>query len=285
MKEKIISFNGMDICTENVGNPEDPAILLIMGAMSSLDWWDEDFCSALASKGRYVIRYDHRDLGKSVVYEPGSANYTITDLADDAIRVLDAYSLEKAHVVGMSMGGMVGQILAIRNPERIQTLTLIASSVFGMEQEKLPPMDQKILDYHGKSATLDWSDREAVVSYLAGGWKTLAGSKPFEEERMNRLAEREMNRAKQLQSRFNHAFLGGGEEFYDRMGEISVPVVVIHGTEDPALPFEHGKALARTIPRSQLISLEGSGHELHRTDWDTIIASLVKTSSLVENNR
>ncbi|KSU84393.1 Pimeloyl-ACP methyl ester carboxylesterase [Fictibacillus enclensis] len=285
MKEKIISINGMDICTENFGEPEDPPILLIMGAMSSLDWWDEDFCSALAAEGRYVIRYDHRDLGKSVVYEPGTSNYTITDLADDAIHVLDAYALEKAHVVGMSMGGMVCQILAVRNPQRVQSLTLIASSVFGTEQEKLPPMDQKILDHHGKGSSLDWSDRDAVISYLAGGWRTLAGSKPFEKERMYRLAGREMNRARQLQSRFNHALLGGGEEFYDRMGEIAVPAVVIHGTEDPALPFEHGKALARAIPHSQLISLEGSGHELHRTDWDTIIASIVKTSSLIENNR
>ncbi|MDN4524619.1 alpha/beta fold hydrolase [Fictibacillus fluitans] len=285
MKEKIISCNGMNICTENFGKPGDPAILLIMGAMSSLDWWDEDFCSALASKGRFVIRYDHRDLGKSVVYEPGTSNYSITDLADDAIQVLDAYSLEKAHIVGMSMGGMVGQILAVRYPQRVLSLTLIASSVFGTEQEKLPPMDPKVLEHHAKNASIDWSDREAVIAYLADGWKTLAGSKPFEKERMYRLAEREVDRARQLQSRFNHALLGGGEEYYDRMGEIAVPAVVIHGTEDPALPYEHGKALARAIPHSQLISLKGSGHELHHIDWATIIESIARTSSPVENHR
>ncbi|WP_026677915.1 alpha/beta fold hydrolase [Fictibacillus gelatini] len=279
MREQILKINKVDICAESFGNHKDPAVLLIMGAMSSLDWWDEDFCLRLADRGRFVIRYDHRDLGRSVTYDPGTSNYTITDLADDAVGVLDAYSIEQAHIVGMSMGGLIGQILALRYPERILTLTLIASSVFGTEMEKLPPMDQRILDYHAKSASLDWTDREAVISYLAGGWKTLSGSKPYEQSRMYKLAEREASRARQLPSRFNHAMLQGGEEYYDRMGEISVPCLIIHGTEDPALPFEHGLALAKAIPHAELMALDGSGHEIHSEDWDSIINSVVKFSS------
>lgn len=135
MSEQILKINKVDICTESFGNPEDPAVLLIMGAMSSLDWWDDDFCLRLADSGRFVIRYDHRDLGRSTVYEPGTSNYTITDLADDAAGVLDAYSIERASIVGMSLGGMIGQILALRYPERVNTLTLIASSVFGTVME------------------------------------------------------------------------------------------------------------------------------------------------------
>ncbi|WP_340371972.1 alpha/beta hydrolase [Peribacillus sp. FSL E2-0218] len=279
MSEQIVKINKVDICTESFGNSKDPAVLLIMGAMSSLDWWDENFCIRLAEQGRFVIRYDHRDLGRSTVYEPGTSNYTITDLADDAAGVLDAHSIEQAHIVGMSMGGMIGQILALRYPERVTTLTLIASSVFGTVMEELPPMDQSILDHHAKSASVDWANKESVIAFLADGWKTLAGSKPYEQERMYKLAKREAERAKQLPSRFNHAMLAGGDEYYDRMGEITAPVLIIHGTEDPALPYEHGLALAKAIPQASFVTLEGSGHEIHREDWDDIIDSVKKLTS------
>jgi pimeloyl-ACP methyl ester carboxylesterase len=279
MTERILKINNVDICTESFGNAKDPAILLIMGAMTSLDWWDEEFCLRLADKGRFVIRYDHRDLGRSTIYEPGTSNYTITDLADDAAGVLDAYHIEQAHIVGMSMGGLTGQILALRYPDRVLTLTLIASSVFGTEMEKLPPMDQNILDYHAKSASVDWLNRDAAIAYLAGGWKTLAGSKPFEQERIYKLAAREADRAKHLPSRFNHAMLQGGDVYFDRMDEISVPVLIIHGTEDPALPYEHGLALKKAIPYSELVTLDGTGHEIHSEDWNQIIDSVIKLSA------
>ncbi|MBD1382708.1 alpha/beta fold hydrolase [Metabacillus arenae] len=279
MSEQIVKINKVDICTESFGNSKDPAVLLIMGAMSSLDWWDENFCLRLADQGRFVVRYDHRDLGRSTIYEPGTSNYTITDMADDAAGVLDAYSIEQAHIVGMSLGGLIGQILALRYTDRVSTLTLIASSVFGTEMEKLPPMDQSILDHHAKSASIDWSNREATISYLADGWKTLVGSKPYEQERLYKLAEKEADRAKQLPSRFNHAMLQGGDVYFDRLGEISVPVLIIHGTEDPALPYEHGLALAKAIPHAELLTLDGSGHEIHSEDWDQIIDSVVKLSS------
>ncbi|MCM3706830.1 alpha/beta fold hydrolase [Cytobacillus firmus] len=279
MREQIVKINNVEICTESFGNPKDPAILLIMGAMTSLDWWDEDFCIRLADQGRFVIRYDHRDLGRSTTYEPGTSHYTITDLADDAAGVLDAYQIDQAHIVGMSMGGLTGQILALRYPERVLTLTLIASSVFGTVMEKLPPMDQSILDHHMKSASIDWTDRNAAISYLAGGWKTLAGTKPFEHERMHKLAAREVDRATHLPSRFNHALLQGGEEYYDKSDAISAPVLIIHGTEDPALPYEHGLALKKAIPHSELMTLDGTGHEIHSEDWDQIIDSVIKHSS------
>jgi pimeloyl-ACP methyl ester carboxylesterase len=102
MSEQILKINNVEICTESFGDSQDPAVLLIMGAMSSLDWWDEDFCLRLADKGRFVIRYDHRDLGRSTTYDPGTSNYTITDMGDDAAGVLSAYSIEQAHIVGMS---------------------------------------------------------------------------------------------------------------------------------------------------------------------------------------
>ncbi len=280
MKQQLLKTNKVDINTESFGNPSDPAVLLIMGAMSSLDWWDTAFCERLAAAGRYVIRYDHRDLGQSVVYDPGTSNYTITDLADDAIGILDAYSIEKVNIMGMSLGGMIGQIMAIKHPERVLSLTILGSSVFGSEQAELPQMDQKILDFHGKSASINWSDQEASVAYLAEGWAVLSGSKPFEKERMYALAEREYTRAKQIQSRFNYMYLGGGEEYLDRMSEINVPTIILHGTEDRALPFEHGQALAKAIPHAELVTLDGTGHELHSDDWEIIIDAIVRNSSV-----
>lgn len=279
MTERILNINNVEICTESFGNPKDPAVLLIMGSMSSLDWWDEDFCLLLADQGVFVIRYDHRDLGRSTIYPPGTSHYTVTDMADDAAGVLGAYSIEQAHIVGMSLGGMIGQVLTLKYPECVLTLTLLASSVFGTVMEELPPMDQRILDHHARSASMDWSNREVAIRYLADGWKTLAGSKPYEQERMVKLAEREYDRAKQLPSRFNHALLQGGEAYYNRMNEISIPVLIIHGTEDPALPYEHGLALAKAIPHGELVPLYGSGHEIHSEDWDQIIDSIIKFHS------
>jgi pimeloyl-ACP methyl ester carboxylesterase len=279
MTERILNINNVEICTESFGNPKDPAVLLIMGSMSSLDWWDEDFCLRLADQGVFVIRYDHRDLGRSTIYPPGTSHYTVTDMADDAAGVLGAYSIKQAHIVGMSLGGMIGQVLTLKYPERVLTLTLLASSVFGTVMEELPPMDQRILDHHAKSASIDWSNREVAIRYLSDGWKTLAGSKPYEQERMVKLAEREYDRAKQLPSRFNHALLQGGEAYYNRMNEISIPVLIIHGTEDPALPYEHGLALAKAIPHAELVPLYGSGHEIHSEDWDQIIDSIIKFHS------
>ncbi len=104
MTEKIFKINGIDICTESFGNPKNPAILLIMGATCSMVYWDEEFCEQLANSGAFVIRFDNRDVGRSVAYEPGTSNYSVTDMAEDAIGVLDAYHIDQAHLFGMSLG-------------------------------------------------------------------------------------------------------------------------------------------------------------------------------------
>ena len=106
MNHLTIHTDNISLYTENFGNINDPAVLLIMRAMASGIWWPDGFCTELASRGRYVIRYDHRDTGKSTSYEPGSVGYDVEDLADDAVRVLDAYGIDRAHFVGMSLGGL-----------------------------------------------------------------------------------------------------------------------------------------------------------------------------------
>jgi len=124
----MIEANGVELCSEPFGDPRDPAILLIMGIGASMLWWDEDFCGMLAERGRFVIRYDHRDTGRSVSYAPGEPAYTGADLVADAAGVLDAYAIGAAHLVGVSAGGACAQVLALERRRLVRSLVLISSS-------------------------------------------------------------------------------------------------------------------------------------------------------------
>ncbi|MBE5107497.1 alpha/beta hydrolase [Bacillus thuringiensis] len=282
MNEKINKINGIDICTESFGNSADPAVLLIMGAMCSMVYWDEEFCQQVADTGRYVIRYDNRDVGRSTAYEPGSTHYTVVDMADDAIGVLDAYHIDEAHIVGMSLGGMIAQIMALRNPQRVLSITLIASGIFGSEDNNrnLPPIDEKILTYHANATKLNWSDEESVANYLVAGSALLCGPKhKFDEKRVYKQVKQEIKRANNLLSMFNHSLLKGDDYYEGKLKEINTPTLVIHGTEDIVLPYEHALALVNEISHASLLTLEGSGHEIHCDDWNHIIKAISNHTS------
>ncbi|HEY3740619.1 MAG TPA: alpha/beta fold hydrolase, partial [Bryobacteraceae bacterium] len=264
------------IHSETFGERGNTPVLLIMGASASMLWWPDEFCARLAAARRFVMRYDHRDTGESTCYPPGAPGYSLDDMADDALRVLDRYGIGRVHVVGMSLGGIIGQMLAIRTPERVATLTLIASTPFGPEAVGLPPFDPKILEYHKNGATVDWNDREAVVNYMANGWALLSGSAhPVDMAMIHAIAEREVTRSRNLPSMFNHALLKGGTEVWGRLQSIKTPTLIMHGTEDPVLPFPHGEALARAIHGARFIPFEGMGHELHPNDWDRMLDEIV----------
>lgn len=283
MSEKIRKINGIDICTESFGNPTHPPVLLIMGAMCSMVYWDDEFCQSLADSGCYVIRFDNRDVGRSITYPPGESHYTVVDMADDAVGVLDSYGIDQAHLVGLSLGGMIAQIIAVKYPQRVLSMTLIASSIFGSDDNDrgLPPMDKKILAYHADGAALDWSDEEAVAKYLVKGSSLLCGSKhDFDEDRACKQVKREIKRANNLLSMFNHALLTGDDAYEGKLKEINAPALVIHGTDDTILPLEHGIALAKEIPNAFLLTLDGTGHEIHFDDWDTIIKAISNHTSL-----
>lgn len=276
--EKILKINGVDICAESFGDRNDPAALLIMGAMASMIWWDEEFCKRLAERGRYVIRYDNRDVGRSTAYEPGTINYDIADMAEDAVGVLAALGIERAHFIGMSLGGMISQIVALKYPEKVLSLSFIASGGLFSDPE-LPSINQNVLDYHSKGSGIDWSDRSETVEFMVGGWRLLSGSgRKFIDGEARKLAETEFDRANNLQSMFNHAQLKGGEEYTDRMNEIKSPTLIIHGTDDPVLPYQHALALKKAIRNSRLVTLDGVGHEIHRDDWDRIVEELIAVS-------
>ena len=176
MTPKTIEADGISLFTEALGDPADPAVVLVMGAMSSGVWWPEDFCHALAERGRFVVRYDHRDTGRSTSYPPGESLYTPEDLADDIVRVLDGYGLDRADLVGMSLGGYLSQLVALKYPDRVRTITLIASERLALADPSMPAMDPAILEYHAGAGGLDWSDRDAVVEHQVGAWRLLSGT-------------------------------------------------------------------------------------------------------------
>ena len=274
-----MQVNGVELCVETFGARADPAILLIMGAAASMDWWEDDFCERLAAGPRFVIRYDHRDTGQSVSYAPGAPGYTGDDLIADAIGVLNALGVDRAHVVGQSMGGALAQVLALEHPGRVASLTLIATSPAGPGEPDLPDMTAEGRAAFAQVTEPDWSDRAAVIDYATELSRACAGrSRPFDERGTRALWERVLDRTTNIESSMkNHyATEGGGGRWRERLATLEMPALVVHGTEDPMFPVAHGEALAREIPGAELLVLEGSGHELARRDWDVVVPAILR---------
>ena len=288
--ERMIEGNGIEICTDSFGDPADPAILLVMGAGASMLLWDVEFCERLADGGRFVIRYDNRDTGKTTSCPPGEPNYTIQDMAADGPAVLDAYGIEKAHIIGASMGGMIMQLIGLNHPERVLTLTPImstpnpAATLDAMDDAAggatLSPPTPEVLEAIAATGPLDWSDREAVLENRITMFKVLTGSAyPYEESR-NEIFAAEIDRAVSMASTMNHGpAIAQSETWHERLGGLSFPTLVIHGTDDPILPFDHGEALAAAIPGAQMLALEGVGHELPTGVQDVVVSAILAHTS------
>jgi len=271
----MIEANGVELCTEPFGEPDDPPILLVMGIGGSMLWWDEGFCRMLADGGRFVIRYDHRDAGRSVTYEPGRPEYTGADLVADAAGVLDAYDITSAHVVGVSAGGAFAQLLALDFPDRVLSLVLISTSPATPGRRGLPSATQRYARFLA-TAEVDWSDADSVTEYLVDYSRMLAGGqRPFDEAAVSELVRRDVERARSIAASQNHGAIPEGEVSRESLSSIAVPTLVIHGSADPMFPLEHGQALAEEIPRARLLTLEGAGHGVDRADWETIVRAIV----------
>jgi pimeloyl-ACP methyl ester carboxylesterase len=277
-----VSANGVHLCVETFGEPVDPAILLIGGAECSMDWWEDEFCELLAAGPRLVIRYDLRDTGQSITYLPGAPEYDGTDLTEDAVGVLDALGIDRAHIVGISSGGGIGQELALLHADRVATLTLLSTSPVGprpADRPGLPPMSEKLASRFAEAEPEpDWSDREAVIGHIVERLRPFSGSLPFDEDRKRALVERVVDRTISIESSLkNHWLLEEGEPVRKPVSEITAPTLVLHGTEDPLFPYGHGEALAREIPGARLIALEGAGHELPpRPLWNQVVAAILE---------
>ena len=280
----------LDIYYEDMGDPNDPAVLLIMGLGAQLLLWRKDFCEKLVNQGLRVIRYDNRDVGLSSKVTGGHtgaalaprmvrsflglkspAVYTLEDVADDAVALLDHLKIDTAHIVGASMGGMIAQVFAARHAPRTQTLAVIFSS---NNQPVLPPPAPKHLLAilaRPKDATRDAIIENAIrVSKIIG-----SPGYPAPEERIRAEAIEGYDRAYYPAGIGRHfaAIMGTGSLLpYDR--RITAPTVVIHGKADKLMRPFGGRAVARAIRGARLVLFDGMGHELPRELWDDIIGEL-----------
>ncbi len=272
-----VNANGLQFEYETFGDAKAPPLLLIMGLGGQMIQWPEDFCEALARGGYYVIRYDNRDVGLSTrLAEAGRARlmragllmnlrlpikapYKLDDMAKDAIGILDALSIKSAHIVGISMGGMIGQILAAKYSSRVRSFTSIMSS---SGHRNLPGPSLRIQLRMVKRPKL--LDRESLIQYSMETWR-LIGSPgfPTPPDVLRAKVERSFDRASYPQGlgRQTLAILASGSRMA-LLPRIYAPTLVIHGDKDPLVPVAAAYNLARHIPGAKLEIITGMGHDL-----------------------
>ena len=266
----VAAGGGARLCTEAFGSPGDPPVLLIMGQMASMLWWRDGLCERLAAAGRFVLRFDHRDTGRSTAYPPGAPDYTGDELVADGVAVLDGYGVSRAHVVGFSMGGALAQLLTLAHPERVATLTVISSTPVAGAPEGLPGPDAAYLRHAAAGTDVDWTD---PLEFVLGDCCALAGDRPFDEAGMRAFLARDLARTTSTESLRNHTLI---PEAATPAGALATPLLVIHGTADPLFPLAHGEALAATKCSERFVVIEGGGHELHEQDWPAIADAIVE---------
>ncbi len=260
--EQMFTINGVAICVEVQGSTHNPTVLLIGASMLS---WPDALCAQFVASGRRVVRYDVRDTGRSQSYPPGQPGYALADLVADAVGVLDATATGAAHVAGMSTGGWIAQLLALDHPERVATLTLVASrpNAPGPVDADLPGHAEAVMTAIRNTPQPDWSDERAVVDRLMLQARTFAGLGAFDEASARAHAEAMVARTTNMQSALtNIAYANHGPRWRERLGEISAPTLVLHGEEDPFFPIGNGEALAAEIPPARLVRLTDAGHGL-----------------------
>lgn len=251
------------IATQSFGSRSNPALLLIMGATASMLGWPEALCAALVNQGFHVVRFDHRDTGRSSTHPPGEVTYSVEDMADDVVAIMDAYGFQNATIMGMSLGGYIAQMVALDHPQRVNALVLVSSEPLGWDGPVLPHISQRILDHFDTLSALDWSDRTAVGEFLLEIERLSAGAyKNFDEYAARAKIEEVLNRTDSPASMFNHAMVSTREDWTGRFRDISCKVLVVHGAEDPVLPIDNGRALSEGIIGARLMVLDGVGHEI-----------------------
>lgn len=293
---RIAPANGIEICYDTTGNPADPPLLLVMGFTAQLVAWDIDFCQMFADRGRYVIRFDNRDVGLSTHFDgqipdaaalvPGTPRdemppvpYTLADMADDGFALLDHLGIQQAHIFGASMGGMIVQRMAIAHPERVLSMTSVMSTTGEREYATAKPEAAAVL-VRPVAKTRDEAIANAIES------STIIGTpSEHDEERYRRRAEAAYDRcyepagvARQLLG----ITASGGRA--DALRALDVPTLVIHGTLDPLVSVSGGERTAELIPGAELLLIEGMGHDLPPVHWPEIIEAVTTLAGKVESN-
>ena len=265
----VVDANGLQLAYEAYGDPADPTILLVMGLGTQLLAWPEALCSDLADAGHHVIRFDNRDVGLSTKFDGPVPSipemlmrrgtpYTIPDMADDAFGLLAGLGIDAAHVVGASMGGFIAQTMAIRQPTRVRSLTLVMTSTGSRRVGRPSPAAMRQL------ATLPAA--RSRDDAIAGALRVSAviGSPAYRDpDRVSDLAGRSYDRAHHPTGRARHlAAVLAQPDRTRALARLRVPTTVVHGLEDPLVAPSGGVALARAIPGARFVGHHGMGHDL-----------------------
>jgi pimeloyl-ACP methyl ester carboxylesterase len=288
-EERLAPVNGIEIAYQEVGDPDAAPLVLVMGLGTQMLGWDEEFCSLLAERGFRVVRFDNRDIGHSTMLESGgvpsrldlfvgrreSAAYLLSDMANDTIGLMDHLGIESAHVVGASMGGMIGQTLAIEHAERVRSLVSIMSTT-GSRRVGTPT-----LKAFGALLAKAPQGRDAYVERIVKTFKVIGSpAYPMDEARFRELAGRLYDRSHNPKGvlRQMHA-IGASGDRTAALRKLQLPATVIHGTRDPLVRPSGGRATAKAIPGARLRIVEGMGHDLPRDLWPTFIGEIADAAS------
>jgi pimeloyl-ACP methyl ester carboxylesterase len=284
-----VTANGIQIEYDTFGDSMSSPLLLIMGLGAQMVAWEEEFCELLAENGLYVIRFDNRDVGLSTKFEEAGvpdimaavtasmqgqevqAPYTLDNMADDAVGLLDALGIEKAHICGVSMGAAITQTIGYRHPSRVLSLIPIMGPTGNPE---LPRDNPEVMELFLTPAP---EEREAYIEHHAKRSKVIWGSLNYDEEDVLQRATREYDRAfypQGMARQFVAAFAHGDRK--SRLASVTAPTLVIQGAEDPLIPVENGKDTAEAIPGAELLIVDGMGHSLPRDAWPKIVDAIAK---------
>lgn len=275
MPEKFVNVDGRSLWSESIGSDQEDTVLLVAGANAPALMWPDEFVELLVSKGYHVIRYDHRDTGRSTFMEFDEAPYTVEDLAADAISVLDAWQVDKAHVVGLSIGATLGQVLVLDHSERLYSLTLMCGAALDVDfvgnmtrafsgessPDGLPLPKKEVLEALSQRAT-PFSNKEEELERRVNEWSLLSGNKiEFDESDFRQREQRCIEHAGTWAQPGNHSMatpvsLSRGSE----LKGVYVPTLVVQGSEDPLNPPPHGKHIADLLPNCRLVEIDGLGH-------------------------
>jgi pimeloyl-ACP methyl ester carboxylesterase len=288
MSEGRVRANGVEIAYDTFGEQGDPPLLLVMGLGMQLIHWHPELCGLFARRAFHVIRFDNRDAGlstKTAAPAPKltraflggrvNASYRLEDMADDAFGLLDGLEVDRAHVVGISMGGMIAQTMAIRRPERVLSLASIMSTT-GERRAGRPKL--RVMGVLMRRAP---RDRAAYIEYFVRMFRRIGSPGfPTDDEQVRALAAAGYDRcyhpagvAHQL------AAILASTDRTEQLRQLRVPSVVIHGTNDPLVPFRGGRATARAIPDSRLVAIPGMGHDLPRQVWPQVVDAVVENTA------
>jgi pimeloyl-ACP methyl ester carboxylesterase len=255
-----VKANGVTLGVEHFGDAAAPLVLCAGGP--TMFSWPDALCASLARGGRHVVRYDLRDSGESITVDPETPAYTLRDLAADAAALARELDDRPAHLAGIGVGGMAAQVAALDHPEAFSALTLAGTRPVapGPVDGDLPDHDAATMDRLFSRSMPDWSDRDAVTEYAAGGAEILGDDPAVARAVAERIWDRTPGTlpAVQMANQLGMVFarLDCKPRWRERLAELALPVLVVHGRRDPFFPVGNGQALAREIPGARLLVLE-----------------------------